>query len=152
MRLLTPLRIAEFDSTSYTAVDYVRWLLRLLACLRTRFPDFTPPLMVITDCSAQLEAAALAAFSSAVEKSKKDMKRSRIAYGNVTLFHALWYEGATAEGGDDISLAKEEIDAGSRFCFPQGVKAACLQGSCRLAWNAHGKARRKERTTHGESV
>jgi hypothetical protein len=65
-RLLSPLTIAEMASNKNTANDVADFFNGFLASVTESFPDkeTEKPLIIMTDCSPQLQTGALKTFSS----------------------------------------------------------------------------------------
>ena len=95
-RLLSPVMVAEMVSNKNTAADYVDFYRKVLESEALLFPNeqAVTPLMCMTDCSAQLESAALAVFSTGVAE---DVTVTRIVYGNTVMLYLLCYDGMICE-------------------------------------------------------
>ena len=98
-RLLLPVMVAEMVSNKNTAADYVEFYRKVLESEALLFPNeqAVTPLMRMTDCSAQLESAALAVFSTGVAE---DVTVTRIVYGNTVMLYLLCYDGMICEIDD----------------------------------------------------
>jgi len=65
-RMLSPLKLAEMASNQNTADDYYQMYRALIADEKELFPneETAKPLLVLTDCSPQLQSGSLHAYSS----------------------------------------------------------------------------------------
>jgi hypothetical protein len=104
LRMLSPLTVAEMISNSNKGVDITAFFRRFIQDAKDCHPEEPQPrpLMCMTDCSPQLESAALAAFG------REGMVTSRIQYGNVMLVHLLHFDKEIA---DDPSTRVETAKA-----------------------------------------
>jgi hypothetical protein len=105
MRMLSPLTVAEMISNGNTGVDITAFFQAFIKDAKDCHPEEFPPkpLMCITDCSPQLESAALAAFGS------EGMITSHILYGNVVLMHLLHFDKEIANDPSTRVVAAKAI-------------------------------------------
>jgi len=92
-RMLSPLTIGGMVSNKNTAAEVHKFYSAFIKSVQETFPNeqYVNPLLCLTDCAAQLESAALTAFSA------EGMTTSRIGYGNRVLVHLLHYDKLMAD-------------------------------------------------------
>jgi hypothetical protein len=105
MRMISPLTIAEMISNGNTEVDITAFFQAFLKDAKDCHSEELPPkpLMCMTDCSPQLESAALTAFGS------EAMITSRIMYGNAILLHLLHFDREIANDPSTRVVAAKAI-------------------------------------------
>lgn len=105
-RMLSPLKLGEMVSNKNTGKDYFEMYQAFRATEREMFPDeeVTRPLLILTDCSAQLQSGSLLAYSSG-----EGMADTRIEYGNRTLLCLLCYDAVVSRLEDDSGSSSEEL-------------------------------------------
>lgn len=130
-RILSPLTMAEMVSNKNTATDYRDFFSGFHASVREVFQNDTTerPLIIMTDCSVQLESGALLAFSSG-----EGMASTRIEYGNIVLLHLLYYDKVvstvtSATSGVDVTESKKE--AASHVLASLRMKIGIFLKECR---------------------
>jgi hypothetical protein len=103
MGMNSPLTIAEMISNGNTGADITAFLQAFIRDAKDCHPEELPPrpLMCMTDCSPQLESAALAAFGPE--------GTSRIMYGNAVLLHLLHFDKAIANDPSTRVVAAKAI-------------------------------------------
>jgi hypothetical protein len=128
-RLLSPLTIAEMASNKNTANDVADFFNGFLASVTESFPDeeTEKPLIIMTDCSPQLQTGALKTFSSGAG----GMASTRMEYGNIVLLHLLFYDKALFNVSAGIDTTTSQTDVAKQVLASLRLRVGIFLKECR---------------------
>ena len=130
-RMLSPITVAECVSNKNTVTDIVEFLSSMRDCENDLFGENINPLIVMTDCSPQLQSAALETLG------RNGKFKTRIGYANCVLLCLFHYEhlvkkcnqkdnaSLTGIATDTVAIMRQYVGVFLKSCKSHVYRAPC---------------------------